>query len=321
MEAINERLLASDEPSIRYKIRTGVLGEDAASPAMRALQEEISTSPRVTTLLAERATDGTIPGGVYRKWNGAHWVLAALADIGYPPGDTALAPLVDQVCACWLSARHVDAVRIVNGRARRCGSQEGNALYAMLKLGFVDERADCLAQHLMRWQWPDGGWNCDKAPSASTSSFHETWIPLRALSLYGQVRNDAGAREAASRAAEVFLSRRLFRRLRDGSVIKPGFLQLCYPPYWHYSILNGLKVMAEAGFICDERCEEALDVLESKRLPDGGFPAEIAYYATAPSRTSGHSLVKWGIRRAGQMNEWVTTEALCVLAVACRLQV
>ncbi len=50
------------------------------------------------------------------------------------------------------------------------------------------------------------------------------------------------------------------------------FLKLRYPCYWHYDILVGLKVMAEAGFLKDPRCREALDILVSKRLPDGGFP-------------------------------------------------
>lgn len=319
MQSVVETLLASDEPSIRYKIRVSVLGEDPQSHGILALQEEIRTSPRIEALLAERTADGTVPHGVYKKWSGPHWILSALADLGYPAGDPTLAPLVDQVCNCWLSPRHVEAVQVIQGRARRCGSQEGNTLYALLKLGFDDERADRLAANLLWWQWPDGGWNCDKKPGAKTSSFHETWLPLRALALYGRRRNHAGATLATARAAEVFLSRHLFRRRRDGSVIRPGFLQLAYPAYWHYGILNGLKVIAEAGLICDERCTEALDVLESKRLPDGGFPAEVAYYGTARSRPSGYSPVKWGVKRTGQMNEWVTAEALTVLKAAGRL--
>ncbi|OPZ87859.1 MAG: hypothetical protein BWY76_00251 [bacterium ADurb.Bin429] len=316
---IIDLLLASDEPSIRFKVRTRLLGEDPDAPGIQALREEIRTSPRVVRLLSERRDNGTIPGGVYRKWTGAHWVLAALAYLGYPAGDAALAPLVDQVCAAWLSERHVASVRIINGRARRCASQESNALYAMLALGFQDARADRLAENLLRWQWPDGGWNCDNTPAATTSSFHESWIPLRALALYARLRDHAGAREAVARAAEIFLSRRLYRRLRDGNVMKPSFLQLMYPPYWHYTILNGLTVMVEAGYIGDPRCAEALDVLESKRLPDGGFPAEYVCYTTEQSGSKGNSRVGWGGKHAARMNPWVTAEALSVLKAAGRL--
>jgi len=319
MDQIIQQLLASDEPSIRYKVYTGVLSEDPESPGMRALREEIRTSPRVEKLLSGRTAEGIIPGGVYSKWNGAHWVLAALADLGYPPGDAAIAPLIDQTCACWLSERHIQSVQTINGRARRCASQESNALYAMLTLGFDDQRADRLAENLLRWQWPDGGWNCDKNPDAAISSFHETWIPVRALALYARVRNHDGARAAVARAAEIFLKRRLFRRLRNGNIMGPNFVKLCYPPYWHYTILNGLKVMAEAGFISDPRCAEALDLLESKRLPDGGFPAETVYYTTGADRRTGRSVVSWGGQRSAKMNPWVTAEALCVLVAIGRL--
>ena len=72
------------------------------------------------------------------------------------------------------------------------------------------------------------------------------------------------------------------------------FLLLSYPPYWHYHILFGLKVMAEAGFIADPRCKEALDLLESKRLAEGGFPAEESYSRPTNPTLSGYTPVRWG---------------------------
>ncbi len=51
----------------------------------------------------------------------------------------------------------------------------------------ADERTEELASRLVAWQWPDGGWNCDKNPQASHSSFHESLIPLRGLALHGRM--------------------------------------------------------------------------------------------------------------------------------------
>ena len=77
--------------------------------------------------------------------------------------------------------------------------------------------------------------------------------------------------------------------------------------------------MAEAGFIGDACCKDALDLLESKRLPDGGFPAEQAYYhATARRSRNGRSLVDWGGVSVRHMNEWITVDALAVLKAAGR---
>jgi hypothetical protein len=313
-------LLTAGEPCTRFNILTRVLGRKANSPDVRKIQRQIADSDRAKSLLSERGEDGSLPHGAYQKWRGAHWVLSVLAEMGYPPGDGSLVPLREQVYACWLSEEHIRNVRVVNGRARRCASQEGNALYATLALGLADDRAERLAENLLKWQWPDGGWNCDKQPSAHKSSFHETLIPLRGLAWYARLTGDRKAKAAAARAAEVFLSRRLFRRLRDGRIIKSSFLKLHYPCYWHYDVLFGLKVLAEAGFIKDPRCKEALDLLESKRLPDGGYPAEGKVYTVSSGRPStGRSLVAWGPSRSNKANEFVTADALYVLKSAGRL--
>ena len=76
--------------------------------------------------------------------------------------------------------------------------------------------------------------------------------------------------------------------------------------------------MAEAGFIHDPRCRDALDLLESKRLPDGGFPAEESFYRVRAEPRTGRELVDWGGVSKTRMNEFVTADALGVLGAAGR---
>jgi hypothetical protein len=171
----------------------------------------------------------------------------------------------------------------------------------------------------MFWQWPDGGWNCDLKPQAHSSSFFETHIPLRALALYARVADRAKPRKAAKLAAEVFLRRKLFRRVRDNEVMNEQFLRLHYPCYWHYDILFGLKIMAEAGLIGDRRCGEALDMLLSKRLRDGGWPAEEKFYHLGEATENNRELVDWGGTNRRRMNPWISADALHVLRAAERL--
>jgi hypothetical protein len=336
MNQIIEKLLSSKEPSIRYKVRVGVLGESSGSPTIRKLQAEIRQSPRVRALLQNRDKQGRIRPvrHPYKKWSGAHWVLATLADIGYPPGDKTLIPIRDQVFDCWLDPGAIRerayeealpkhrfrGVPILRGRARRCASQQGNALFSASALGLVGERCDRLAECLMRWQWPDGGWNCDRRPEAVHSSFWESLIPLRGLARFGDATGDKKVKRAARLAAEIFLKRRLFRRASDGQVMNDQFVRLHYPCYWRYDILFALKVLAEAGLIGDPRCGEALDLLESKQLPKGGWPAEERFYKTGKKVTSGTELVSWGDVSKRRSNEWVTADALFVLRAAGRLE-
>lgn len=173
----------------------------------------------------------------------------------------------------------------------------------------------------------------------------ETLIPMRALALFGSQKGAGWAAETASRASGVFLERRLFRRRRDGGIISPDFVRLHYPCYWHYNILFGLKVLAEMGLVREARCcRKALEILASKRLPSGGWPAEGRYWrpparpgtgswrpgrpappggwrwAFAPGRTPSRgsciSLVGWGPVGRRRPNPWVTVDALAVLRAA-----
>jgi hypothetical protein len=310
------------------------LGEDPKSSKAKKLQEEIRTSPLVKTLLSRRGRDGRITAhrSVYDKWQGAHWVFATLADIGYPAGDETLFPLRNQVFALWLGknfyeefeakskaeAYKRDGVPIMNGRHRRCASQQGNALLSATMLGLNDRESDRLVERLLHWQWPDGGWNCDKDPKADTSSFMETILPMRALSLHGGVAGDKKAKTAARKAADIFLSRKLYRRRSDNRVMRKEFVHLHYPLYWHYDVLAGLKAMAEMGLIKDRRCSDALDWLEEKELPGGGWPAERRYYKTSKVVALGNDDVDWGGTSVKKMNPWVTGDALYVLREAGR---
>jgi hypothetical protein len=212
-------------------------------------------------------------------------------------------------------------VPLVRGRYRRCGSQQGNALYSLTILGIADERADSLVERLLHWQWPDGGWNCDRHPAADTSSFMETLLPMLGLAAYARERKRGGAvaAKAVRSAAEVFLRRRLFRRVSDGRIIHPEFVTLHYPRYWHYDFLAGLRAMSEIGRIGDPRCGEALDLLEERRLPDGGWPAEKRYYTVSRTAMKANAdYVDWGGTSRIRMNEWVTVDALAVLRAAGR---
>jgi len=262
-----------------------------------------------------------------------------LAEIGYPAGDSSLLQMRDQVLDHWLNSsfymefesksavpkhRSAEGVPIIQGRYRRCASQQGNALYSITRLCLADKRSDALVERLMHWQWPDDGWNCDRKPSAHVSSFNESLLPMLGLAAHAQQREDKAARKAALKASEIFLCRRLFKSRTDGTVISPHWLRPKYPRYWHYDMLGGLVAMAEIGLIDDSRCANALDVLERKELPRGGWAAQGRFYKVSASmdmstRFGSISLVDWGGAGSAKMNEWVTADALYALHAAGRI--
>jgi hypothetical protein len=311
---IIDRLLKSDEPAIRYKTLVNILGENPDSPRAKRARNPIKKSPRVELSLSERDRNGRIPYHPYQKWRGAHWVLVSLADLCYPPGDKSLIPLRDQVYDWLFSREHFKGIRVIRGLTRRCASQEGNTIYSTLMLGIADERTDELAAKLVEWQWPDGGWNCDKRPYAKNSSYIETITPMRGLALHAKITGNKDSRKTVERAAELLLKRNLFRRQSDGSVMKESFVQLKYPRYYEYDYLFALVVLAEAGLVNDKRRKEALKLLKSKRLPDGGFPCDRKLYRVSKNiKLNRTSLVDWGGVSKMGMNEFITVDALSVM--------
>ena len=318
------RLAASDDVVVAYQARVHLLGVPESEPTAVALRATIADSPRARALLSGRGPDGTIHLNPYAKFQGPHWTLVCLAQLDYPPGDPALLPLKRQVDD-WLSSRdHLRPPRTVRypeqpDRIRRCASQEGNAILAALRLGLADDRSAAWVDRLVVFQWPDGGWNCDKRPGARSSSFQETAIPARALHAFGSRYGDQRALRAARRAAELLLSRHLLWRRRDGALIRPDwgrpFDRIQYPIRF-YDVLYALELMREMERLDDPRCAEALALLDSKRLPDGGFPLDDRVGDTRSVVASRGTFADWGPSGTTRSNPLVTVAALAVLRAA-----
>ena len=142
MKQVINTLLDSKEPSIQYKIRVHILEQNPDSHELIELQQKIKNSLRVKTLLSERNKKGEIPFWPYKKWFGAHWILVDLADLDYPQNDDSLIPLREQVLSWLLSDNYLRLITEINNITRIHASIDGNAIYALLKLGLADDRID-----------------------------------------------------------------------------------------------------------------------------------------------------------------------------------
>jgi hypothetical protein len=76
--------------------------------------------------------------------------------------------------------------------------------------------------------------------------------------------------------------------------------------------------MTELGVVRDERCVDALDLLEEKRLADGTFPVEWTSVRTTGRVASRGTYADWGPRGRTRGNPFVTIDALHVLREAGR---
>ncbi len=300
-------LLQSDEPAIRSMARRDLLGEEP-EPADRVL-----AGPKVAALLAGQQADGGFGVHYYRKWTGAHWRLVSLVELGIPVHEPRATAAASSVLKHFGPSRR--RVSVIDGLPRRCASVDGNVLAVCSRLGMAaDPRVQELAAAIVSWQWPDGGWNCDRSATGYRSSFHETLATSWGLHEYADATGDKQARAAADRAAELFLQHRVFRSLRTGQVISRQWLASRYPAYWHYDLLQALLVLGRMGKLGDPRACDALDELEQQRLPDGRWQPGGSWWKPGAGPCT-PEVVDWG--RAGP-NEMMTLNALRVLRAAGR---
>lgn len=301
MDAV-EWLLESAEPAVRGIARRELTGEPHG--------EDVLSGAKVKALL----TDACGNGRAYNKWTGAHWRIVSLVELEVPASEPrAVAAAEYDLDERTRSLRY--GVSVVDGLVRRCGSIEGNTLGACSRLGMAgDPRVQQLAEGLLEWQWPDGGWNCDRKASGRRSSFHETLAAAWGLHEYYRATGDTSARDGAVRSGELFLEHRVFRKLSTGEVIDERWLRPSYPAYWHYDILQALLVLSRLGMVRDERAGDALDELQGRRHADGRWYAGRQWW-NPPGSSRTPEVVDWG--RSGP-NEMITLNALRVLKAAGR---
>ena len=310
--SVKEWLLDSD-PSIRWQVMrdlTAAPAEDVAAERARIATEGLGAQ-----LLALQGSDGCWGDAAWnRGWNSTMHVLMLLRDFGLDPASN--------------EAR--GAVLLVRDRVtwKGCGPQEcdGNAFFAgelepcingqVAAVGaYFGQDVRPIIDRLLTQQLPDGGWNCEAAKGSTRSSFNTTICVLEALLEY-ELRFGSNPEITAARlrGQEYLLERRLFRRRSTGAIIsacrKSGaaFTSFAFPAWWHYDVLRGLEYLRHASAARDDRLTESIDLIKSKRDPDGRWPLDVQYPGAMPVRIG---------EQEGQPSRWNTLRSIRVLNWYC----
>jgi hypothetical protein len=313
-----EWLLDSD-PAIRWQVMRDLT--DAPEEDVAAERSRIANEGWGARLLALQRQDGHWDGGLptftsteaaewwqslpserrgtlFPEWTSTAWSLMLLRNFGADPE----------------SARVGLAVRLVRGHCR--WEHDGEPFFAgevepcingkIVAMGaYFGEDVKGIVERLLGEQMSDGGWNCEQENGSTRGSFHSTIDVLDGLLEYERATGGSPEVTAARlRGQEYLLERRLLRRLSTGEVIDPAFTQFSYPTYWHYDVLRGLDYLRVACAAPEVRMAEAIDLLKSKRDPDGRWALENPH----PGRL--HFAMDEG---EGRPSRWNTLRAMRVL--------
>ncbi len=301
--------LLDSDPAIRWQVLRDLVHapvEDVAAERTRILTEGWGAR-----LMALQGDDGQWAGGACfpaRTWEldwnaGQPWIstlptLQLLWSFGIDPNTDEVRRAIAKVRdGChWEYAGEPffdgEVEPCINGRTVSLGVYFG-------------QNVDGIVDRLLGEQLEDGGWNCEAENGSVRSSFDTTINVLEGLLEYERATGESEKVTAARRRGEEYLlERKLFRRKSTGEVVKPAWLQFSFPVWWHYDVLRALDYFRAVGGAPDSRLDEALELLRSKRQPDGTWLLENTYSGEV------HFVLEDG---DGRPSRWNTLRALRVL--------
>jgi hypothetical protein len=300
---VTEWLLDAD-PSIRWQVMRDLTGEHA--DVVAGERARVATVGWGARLLALQGDDGQWGGGTYSpKWISTTYTLLLLRLLGLDPASAEAQSAVSRVRDGVTWGR--SGKPFFGGTTETCIN--GMVLALGAYYGGPRERTDRLLERLLDEQLNDGGWNCEAPRRSRRSSFHTTILALEGLlEVERFVSPDPSiARSIATaraRAEEYLLERRLFRSRSTGKVINPTWTRFSFPPQWHYDVLRGLEYFRAAGAAPDERCADAIELVNDRRRSDGRWPLQHTH------RAKTHFQMEEG---DGKPSRWNTLRSLRVL--------
>jgi hypothetical protein len=299
--------LLDSDPAIRWQVLCDL--SDASPDKVAAERARVDREGWGARLLALEGADGLWDGGACfpasytggesgQPWTATMHSLQTLQIFGLDPASGAARRAIALIAehGRWEHAgqRYFDGEvePCINGRTIETG-----AYYTVDVAPLVDR---ILGERLA-----DGGWNCEAENGSVRSSFDTTITVLDGLLEFERATGGSAAvREARRSGEEYLLERSLFRRKSTGEVVNPEYLDFAFPYYWRYDVLRALDYFRRSGAGPDSRLAEAVEIVRSKRQPDGRWLLDRIH----PGRV--HFALEG---RAGEPSRWNTLRALRVL--------
>ena len=295
MDLIN--WLLDSDPAISWQTMRDLT--DASAASVDAVRARIPRQGLGAQILASQESNG-----VWRRIGEPDWLptlfmAQLLRATGADPADPEVQSAMERLNSGFSWHQAFGAKPFLEGEVEPCINGGVLAIGA-----YFGHPSQSLAHRLVTEQLDDGGWNCE-APKSTRSSFHSTICVLEGLLEYERAVGSAPQIAAArQRGEEYLLQRALFRRLSTGNIANPEFLELAYPPRYHYDILRALDHFRAANAPPDPRMNEAVQWIESRRQADGRWLLDRVYNEALAFPFS---------ESAGEPSRWNTLRALRVL--------
>jgi hypothetical protein len=316
-------LLEPKDPSIQQQAFVDLLHRRKDGSEVTAITRRIPTYRPVKKILATQTSKGfwSPKETCYRpKWTSAVWPLALLGEFDAPRD-----PRIASECERFLDLHQTETGAFacpsnIEEQKKRWDEPclTGNMIRTLIKFGYDnDKRVRKAIDWLPKDQLEDGGWNCDyPEKKVKHSSFMSTIEPLWAYSEIPKQKWTRKMKRSIDEGAEFLLMHHLYKSdNHHWQETYPFFTKLHFPMYYFYDILHALRVLTKLGYGDDERIRSAVQLLLSKRRPDGAWNLEGDWYREGdyfyPSGKGRKAPVP--IEEIGEPSKWITLNAYRVL--------
>ena len=302
MNTIIEWLLEGDV-SIQYLTKKYMLNAD--SDELQILRKRIALEGWGRKFLDSRNENGHWGVDFYLpKWICSHYTLLDLRYLEIEPVD----PIMETLHLILEQSKAPDG-SITESRRRESGDLCVNGMFLNYAsfFGIPEIELRSIIDYILDNQMPDGGFNCElNRKNPIHSSMHTTisilegiWEYIKAgyhyrINEVNRVKNDA---------EEFLLMHHLYQSSTTGNIIDKKWMMLSFPSRWRYDILRALVYFADAGIPSDQRMDDALGLLMSKRRKDGTWPVQ--------AKHSGQ--VHFDLEKTGGASRFNTIRAMRVL--------
>ncbi len=251
-------LLEDDQPAIRYRTLTELLGRPERDPDVREAKARIPRVGWAAEILSRAAPAGwwdNAESHYLPKYLATNWQMLMLSDLGLGREE----PRLRRSVRWWRGWAKTRFGGNKPGQPHHC--VVGNMARALIRFGYADDPG---VRKMLDWLVssadPKGGWSCwGKGRNL------DSWEGLSALAAYPRAKWTAGMQRAVEAGAEFYLERELHRQ---GDRYPPWY-RFHYPTHYYYDLLVGLDLVTSLGYGSDPRLRFALRHLARKRRADG----------------------------------------------------
>lgn len=293
-------LLEDDEPSLKYRVLTELLGQDKSLPEIQNIKKKIPHSNSVMGILHLMHPDGywlqknprgdVVGDGVeYGSFASTHFCLAYLSELGMDRSH----PQVEKAAERYLSLQQVDGDWWMH-----LSCLTGYNIRTFAHLGYRDDarvqRALNLLLQTNRW---DGGCLCDLHEKGKKGRMEKSCIRgsvkvLLAFTEYPEIWNHPGCKQLV----EYFLRRGgIFQSAHPGVLVNKDMNRQAFPITWRTNAWEVLYALGVMGHARDERLLPAWLVMEQHLDSQGRLTLD-----WTPTQCP------WKVGERGKPNKWLT---------------